>query len=116
MFRLRALQVVMVLAGLAFIGILYPAVMMVWSRDQSGYGDSMMGVIYAVLGIFLLLSVRKPAAHRSLLAFAAWSSIAHAALMAVMVMRDSRARELLPGVWIFLAVGIPLLLLLPRKE
>ena len=115
MIRLRTLQVVMVIVGLAFIAILYPVVAMVWGKDQAGYTDAMMGTIYAVLGVFLLLAVRRPAEHRLLIAFTAWSSLAHAALMAVMVMRDERARDLLPGVWIFAAVGIPLLLLMPRK-
>lgn len=115
MIRLRALQVVMVIVGLGFIAILYPVVAMVWGKDQPGYTDAMMGTIYAVLGVFLLLAVRRPAEHRLLIAFTAWSSVAHAALMAVMVMRDERVRDLLPGVWIFAAVGIPLLLLLPRK-
>ena len=114
--RERALQIVLVIVGVAFVGILYPAAAMVWGKDQPGYTDAMMGVIYAVLGVFLLLAVRKPAAHCSLIAFTAWSSLAHAALMAVMVVRDPRARELLPGVWIFAAVGIPLLVLLPRKK
>ena len=43
----------------------------------------MMLSVYVTLGIFLLLAARNPSANRSLIAFTAWSSIAHAAVMAV---------------------------------
>ena len=33
--------------------------------------------LYSALGIFLLIAVRNPSAHGSLIAFAAWSSFAH---------------------------------------
>jgi hypothetical protein len=42
----------------------------------------MMMSLYATLGVFLLLAARNPSEHRSLIAFTAWSSFAHAALMA----------------------------------
>ena len=32
---------------------------------------------------FLLLAARKPSSHRSLIAFAAWSSLAHASVMTI---------------------------------
>jgi hypothetical protein len=38
----------------------------------------MMFSVYVTLGIFLLLAVRNPSASRSLIAFTAWSSLAHA--------------------------------------
>jgi hypothetical protein len=38
---------------------------------------------FVVLGVFLLLAVKKPTAHRSLIAFAAWWSLFHASVMAV---------------------------------
>ncbi len=37
----------------------------------------MMLAVYFVLGIFLLLAVRGPAAHRSLISFAGWGTLAH---------------------------------------
>ena len=43
----------------------------------------MMG-IYFTLGVFLLTAARNPSAHRSLIAFAAWSSFAHAVVMSVL--------------------------------
>jgi hypothetical protein len=48
----------------------------------------MMLSIYVTLGIFLLLASRNPSAHRSLIAFAAWSSLAHAAVMTVQSRSD----------------------------
>ena len=36
-----------------------------------------------MLGLFLLLAVKKPSAHRSLIAFAAWWSLCHATVMTV---------------------------------
>jgi hypothetical protein len=44
----------------------------------------MMLSLYVALGIFLLIAVRNPSAHRSLIAFAAWSSFAHAVAMSIL--------------------------------
>ena len=41
---------------------------------------AMMLSVYVTLGIFLLIASRDPSANRSLIAFTAWSSFAHAAL------------------------------------
>ena len=42
----------------------------------------MILVVYATLGVFLILAAGNPQAHRSLLLFTAWSSAAHGLLMA----------------------------------
>jgi|SRR5207253_8235757 len=83
--RDRALKVVLVLLGLLFVAAVYPMVGGVLHPDQSDTGDTMMASIYATLGVFLLLAVRNPSAHRSLIAFAAWSSLAHAVVMSLLV-------------------------------
>jgi Na+/H+ antiporter NhaA len=116
MIRQRALKVVLVLVGLLFSAAIYPVMMILWQRDQAGYTDAMMGSIYLTLGILLLIAVRNPSAHRSLILFAGWSSLAHASVMAIMAVRDPRAHEHLWGVGIFAIIGIPLLLLAPTKE
>jgi hypothetical protein len=72
------LKIVLALAGLLFVAPIYP--MVLFMRQDPAL--SMMMSLYVTLGIFLLLAVRNPSAHRSLIAFAAWSSLAHAALMA----------------------------------
>ena len=115
MWRERALKVVLVLVGLLFTAGIYPVTMILWGRDQTGYTDAMMLSLYFVLGILLLLAVRKPAANRSLIAFAAWSSIAHATVMAIMAFRDASQRGFLPGVYILIVIAIALIVLAPRK-
>jgi hypothetical protein len=64
----------------------------------------------------LLVAVRNPPAHRSLIAFAAWSSFAHAAVMAVMAFRDASAREYLWGVAGLVVIGAVLIVLAPGKQ
>jgi low temperature requirement protein LtrA len=115
MIRERALKIVLVVVGLLFTAGIYPVTMILWNRDQSGYTDAMMGSLYVTLGILLLMAVRNPSAHRSLIAFAAWSSFAHAFVMAIMALRDPHPRDYLIGVALFVAVGIPLVLLAPAK-
>src|SRR5260370_16655961 len=77
MIRERALKAVLVVVGLLFSAAVYPVVKM---RLEEAL--RMMLSVYATLGIFLLLASRDPSANRSLIAFAAWSSFAHAAVMA----------------------------------
>jgi hypothetical protein len=77
--RERALKIVLVGVGLLFCAAIYPLILMV-KQDPA---LAMMMSLYAALGVFLLLASRNPSAHRSLIAFAAWSSFAHASVMAV---------------------------------
>lgn len=114
--RERALKMLLALVGVLFTAGIYPVTMTVWHGGQAGYGDAMMMSLYVALGILLLRAVLNPAEHRSLIAFAAWSSFAHAAVMAAMALRDPSARELLPGVAILVVIGIPLLVLAPAKQ
>src|SRR6516164_2488483 len=84
MIRERALKIVLVLVGLLFSAGIYPAIGGLRDPVNSDSGDTMMLSLYFTLGIFLLIAVRNPAAHRSLIAFAAWSSFAHAAVMTIL--------------------------------
>jgi hypothetical protein len=115
MIRDRALKIVMLIVGLLFIAAIYPVTMILWQRDQSGYTDAMMGSLYITLGVLLLLAVRSPSAHRSLIAFAGWSSLAHATVMAIMAFHDARAHEHLRAVAIFGIIGVILIALIPPK-
>jgi len=67
-------------------------------------------------GIFLLLAAGDPTANRSLIAFTAWSSFAHAALMAVQAFRNFIAPGELPGVALFAVIGVTLIVLAPAKQ
>ena len=116
MLRERALKVVLAMVGLLFSAGIYPVAMILWQRDKAGYTDAMMLSLYSTLGILLLIAVRNPSAHRSLIAFAAWSSFAHATVMAIMAFRDASAREYLPGVAILVVIGLPLIVLAPAKQ
>lgn len=115
MLRERALKVALVVVGLLFSAGIYPVTMILWKRDPSSYADAMMGTLYITLGILLLIAVRNPSEHRSLIAFAAWSSVAHAAVMAIMAFHDSSERELLWGVAAFSVIGTVLMALAPAK-
>jgi hypothetical protein len=90
--------------------------MILWKRESSGYTDAMMGTIYLVLGISLLMALRNPEEHRSLILFAGWSSLAHAAVMTIMTLRDPGGSDFLAGVAIFAVAGLPLVLLAPRRK
>lgn len=76
----------------------------------------MMLSVYVTLGIFLLLAARNPSASRSLIAFTAWSSFAHAALMAVQAFRNLIARGELIGSVVLVVIGIAFIALAPAKQ
>src|SRR5947208_15573003 len=110
--RERALKVVLVVVGLLFSAGVYPLIMMV-KQDPA---LAMMMSLYATLGVFLLLAARNPSEHRSLIAFAAWSSFAHAALMAVQAIRNLIPRRELVGVVVFILIGVALIVLAQTKS
>ena len=112
MIRTRALKVVLVIAGLLFVALLYPGVMF-FKRDP---GVAMIMSLYVTLGIFLLLAVRNPAAHRSLITYAGWANVAHASVMAVQVSTHVIEFKELIGVVGFGIIGIALIALAPAKQ
>lgn len=69
------------------LGLVWPSGW-VWHGGGGVYYLQMIAVIYAVLGIFLILAARDPSAHRSLISFTVWSSAAHALVMAAQAMSD----------------------------
>jgi len=115
--RERALKVVLVLVGLLFSAGVYPVTESLWHANQAMYTEDMMLSLYVTLGIFLLIAVRNPSANRSLIAFTAWSSFAHAAVMAVMAFQRADERgELLIAVAVLGIVGAALIMLAPAKQ
>ena len=116
--RERALKVVMVLVGLLFVAAIYPVVMALWHPGPSDdTGDTMMMSLYFTLGVFLLLAARNPSAHRSLIAFTAWSSFAHAVVMSILGFHLPSEQV---GFWIgsaiLAAIGVALLALARPKR
>jgi hypothetical protein len=115
--RERALKVALLLVGLLFWAGVYPVTESLWHANQAMYTEDMMLSLYVTLGIFLLIAVRNPSANRSLIAFTAWSSLAHAAVMAVMAFQKAGERgELLIAVAVLGIVGAALIMLAPAKQ
>src|SRR2546423_10884445 len=81
--RDRAQQIVLVVLGLVTVGAnLYPLVtyFLAGPRPTGGTTAPMFWTIYATLGVFLVLAARNPSPYRSLIAYAAWASVAHVAV------------------------------------
>jgi hypothetical protein len=76
------LKVVLAVVG-CFLALSYPLMMFV-RQDPS----VSMFSIYVTLGVFPLLAIRNPSANRSMIAFTAWSSFAHGAVMGTQAMRN----------------------------
>jgi len=74
--------------GLASLGIVFfataivPVVNSILHAPRCTAGP-MLNTVLATLGVFVFLAARNPPAHRSLILFAAWSSLAHASIMLV---------------------------------
>jgi hypothetical protein len=87
-----------------------------WQPHQVDAALPMMLSLYVTLGVFVLLAARNPSAHRSLIAFTAWSSFAHAAVMVVQSFQIPGERvHLLIGVAVLAVIGLALILLAPLK-
>jgi uncharacterized membrane protein HdeD (DUF308 family) len=114
--RDRALKIVLVMVGLVFSAGIYPATVSLLHANQSMNTETMMLSVYVALGIFLLIAAHNPSANRSLIAFTAWSSFAHAAVMVVMAFQTADERgELLIAVAVLGIVGAALIVLAPAK-
>jgi len=121
--REHALQIVLVLVGLfySFWGyFLFDTLWRSsWLKENNEVGPMFVS-LNMVLGVFLLLAVKQPARHRSLIAYGAWSSLAHAFTMTIqsaeawahgLHRKDSPQDIVIIGV-----VGVALLALLPAKQ
>ena len=110
--RERVLKTVLVVVGLVFSALIYPLILFV----EASPALSMMLSLYVTLGVFLLLASRNPSAHRSLIAFTAWSSLVHAALMGFQAFRNIVRRGELVGVAVLILIGIALIVLSPKEQ
>ena len=118
--RLRYLRIALIVFGVIFtfaiypLGILWPSGW-TWGHGHSHYLMMIIGV-YATLGVFLLIASGNPMRHTSLIWFAVWSSVVHAAIMAFQSFADSGERgHLLGDVPALLLVAIVLAALTPRS-
>jgi hypothetical protein len=110
--RQVALKIVLAFVGVLFLLLAYPLI--IFARQDASL--SMMFSLYVTLGVFLLLAIRDPLASRSLIAFTAWSSFAHALVMGTQAMRNIVARGELWGVLALIVIGVALLALAPAKQ
>ncbi len=111
MHRGRALKVVLGLAGVIFVASIYPLVLFI----RQAPALSMMFSLYVTLGVLLLLAIRNPPEHRSLIAFTAWSSFAHAGVMGFQAFRSMISRGELAGSVLLVVIGVALIALAPAK-
>ena len=118
--RLRFLRIALMAIGVIFIIGVYPLTILwpsgwVWHTGQSYYLQMILGV-YATLGVFLIKASKNPTAHLSLISFAAWSSIVHAAIMAAQSLTAAEHHgHLLGDVPALLLIGVVLIALTPRR-
>ncbi len=119
--RLSYLRIALAVFGVVFVVGVYPLMMVwpsgwAWGQGHSHYPLMIVGV-YATLGVFLVLAARDPLAHRSLIWFTVWSSVVHAATMAVQAVNDPAERgHLLGDVPVLLVVAVVLAVLMPRPR
>ena len=121
--RERTLQVVLVLVGLFYSFWGYFLFGALWhSGWLTGHNDvlPMFLILNTVLGVFLLLAVKQPVRHRSLIAYGAWSSLAHALTMSIQsaeaAAHGMHRQDSPQDIVIFVAIGVALLALLPAKQ
>jgi hypothetical protein len=115
--RERGLKIALVLVGLLFLAGAYPLLASLWHGDAAvSEGDKMMLSLYVTLGVFVLLAARNPSANRSLIAFTAWSSFAHAVVMTTLGFQiASERRDFLFGSAVLAVIGVALIALAPAK-
>ena len=121
--RERVLQSVLIVVGLLYLAWAIPLFQSLWRSnwlEQHQDAFPMFMSVNTVLGVFLLLAVKQPARHRSLIAFGAWSTLAHAFTMLIMSIeawshgmhrKDSPQDIVIVG-----AIGVLLLAVLPARE
>ena len=115
--RERTFKIVLVLIGLLFLAAIYPIAMFLLHPGQEESSIPMMLSLYATLGVFLLLAARNPGANRTLIAFAGWANVAHAAVMVVQSFQMAGERaHLLLGVAMFGSIGLVLIVLAPGRQ
>lgn len=103
--------------GIVIFGRYLSADRIIAGSGGSDTGDTMMMSLYFTLGVFLLIAVRNPAAHRSLIAFAAWSSFAHAVTMSIQGLEMPSMRTgFLAGSGVLVMIGVALIVLAPARK
>ena len=120
--RESALQVVLVVVGLFYCVCGYLLFDDLWESRWLGHSDvmPMFLSLNTTLGVFLLLAVKQPAKHRLLIAYGAWSGLAHGFTMTIQSVQAAahgmHRKDSPQDIVIFGVIGVTLLALLPAKE
>ena len=121
--REPVLQAVLVVVGLLYSFWGYILFDNLWHEKWlSGHSDvtPMFLSLNTALGPCLLLAVKQPAKHRLMIAYGAWSSLAHGFTMTIMSAQAAahgmHRQDSPQDIVIFVAIGVALLALLPAKQ
>jgi hypothetical protein len=121
--RQRALQVVLVVVGSVYSFWGYFLFKALWhSGWLKGHNDvlPMFLSLNTALGVCLLVAVKQPARHRSLIGYGGWSSLAHALTMTIQsaeaVAHGMHRSDSPWDIVMFGVIGVALLALLPAKQ
>ena len=112
-----ALRIDPMFVGVFLSAAIYPVIGGLIDPAHSDSGDTIIMGLYIALGIFLLTALRNPSAHGSLIAFAAWSSFAHAMVMSALELEMASERAgFLVSSGVLLAIGAALIALAPVRQ
>ncbi len=119
--RLKYLRIVLLVVGIISIVGLYPLTLIwpsgwTWNPGPDPYLPMVL-VMYAVLGVFLVIASRDPLKHLSLIWFTVWSSVAHSVLMLFQALADPNMfGHLFGDIPTLLLIAVVLAFLTPRGE
>jgi hypothetical protein len=120
--RERLTQIVLVIVGLLNLAIIYFLYMDLrhssWLLEQKNETEPMFLSFFIPVGVFLLMAVRRPSEHRSMIALAAWWNISHGTVMAIQTVEawNHGVHRNFTDVIVSLVIGVVLLVLLPAKR
>ncbi len=120
--KAKLLKIFLIITGLFFIFGVFAMMNYIapeswgWGPRQSEY-EQMIVIIYATLGVFLILAAKDPSEHRSLLWFTVWSSITHGGVMLIqaLVSDGHEHANLFGDIPALFAVAIVLWFLMPKR-
>jgi len=121
--RERALRIVLVVVGLFYTLCGYILFDDLWHLSWlRGHSDvmPMFLSLNTALGVCLLVAAKHPAKHRLMIAYGAWSTLAHGFTMTIMsaqaVAHGMHRKDSPQDIVIFTVIGVTLLALLPAKQ
>ena len=117
MIRERALKIALVLVGWSFLPPFVRQLAAYTTRSILIRETLCRWLFMPPWASSLLIVSRNPSAHCSLIAFAAWSSFAHAAIMGALGFEIPEARTgFLIASGVLVVIGVALIALAPRKQ